>query len=166
MRKTKSPERPAPVDIRNEYSGRLPASLNEIKRLAGRLLKKNGFSRSGLSLLLVGDRRMRTLNRQLLNHDWTTDVITFGYVRPRSPESRRPGCAGEIIISMDTARKQALEFGHSTRYEFYFYLCHGILHMAGHDDDTPRKRRAMLEKQEKILKSLGVKKQKVKRVHS
>jgi probable rRNA maturation factor len=146
------------IEIRNEYTGVFRLSLPEVRRTALKLLKKAGFQHKALSLLLVGDRRMRTLNRKFLNHDWTTDVITFSYLerQPLAEQSTEP--LGEIIISLDTAKKMAAEFGHSPRYEFYFYLCHGLLHIAGYDDDTPRKRTAMLKKQEEILKAVGIQK--------
>ncbi len=161
--------RPASIEIHNECPKALCLPQAEVTRNARRILRKAGFAREGLSLLLVGDRRMRTLNRRFLKHDWTTDVITFGYKDPvcagqspvtsaRSREREVPVYAGEIIISVETAKKMAVELGHSARYEFYFYLCHGILHLAGYDDDTPRKRAAMLKRQEGILKRIGISK--------
>ncbi|MBP9865687.1 MAG: rRNA maturation RNase YbeY [Candidatus Omnitrophica bacterium] len=146
------------IEIRNACPKAFYLSLPELRRTAVSILKKTGFKQAGLSLLLVGDRRMRMLNRKFLNHDWTTDVITFSYQENKRQRSQAPVCAGEIIISLDTAKKTAEEFGHSPRYEFYFYLCHGILHLAGYDDDTPRKRTAMLKKQEEILKAVGIQK--------
>lgn len=151
-----SGSRIASIEIRNECTEAFTLSLSEVRRTAVQILEKCGFKNQGLSLLLVGDRRMRALNRKFLKHDWTTDVITFSYLEDRPPAVQRGLCAGEIIISLDTAKKTAVEFGHSSKYEFYFYLCHGILHLAGYDDDTPRKRAAMLRKQADILKALGI----------
>ncbi len=113
------------------------------------MLRKAGFRRAGLSILLVGDRRMRTLNRRFLNHDWTTDVISFDL-------GGMAGIAGELIISLETAKKMALKLGHSFRYEFYFYLCHGILHLAGEDDAAVRQRAKMFQRQERILRELRI----------
>jgi len=147
------------IEIRNEYAKPFALSLPEARRAAVKMLKKAGFKQGGLSLLLVSDRRMRALNRKFLNHDWTTDVITFSYGGDKTPAEQSRLCFGEIIISLDTAKTMAAEIGHSPKYEFYFYLCHGILHLAGHDDDTPRKRAAMLKRQEDILKAIGISKQ-------
>jgi len=146
------------IEIRNECPEAFRLSLPEVRRTAVQILKKAGFKKTGLSLLLVSDRRMRVLNRRFLNHDWSTDVITFSYGEQQGPADQSEEPLGEIIISLDTAKKMAVEFGHSPKYEFYFYLCHGILHLAGYDDDTPRKRAAMLKKQGAILKAIGIKK--------
>lgn len=150
----------AAIEIRNEFRGDFPLSEAAVRRAALRMLQIAGFPKAGLSLLLVGGRRMRALNRRFLNHDWTTDVVTFGYAEGSRP-AQTSACEvplGEIIISLDMAKKTAQELGHRPVYEFYFYLCHGILHLAGYDDDTPRKRAAMLKKQEDILKKIGIKK--------
>ena len=144
------PGRYASIEIRNECRS-IRLSLARIRTLARAILRKAGFNHEGLSLLLVGDRRMRTLNRRFLNHDWTTDVFSFDW-------EGAGGMAGELIISLETAKKAAVEAGHSFRYEFYFYLCHGILHLAGYDDDTPRKRDRMFREQERILKTIGIEK--------
>lgn len=146
------------IEIRNECPAAFYLSLPEVRRTAVQILKKVGLKQKGLSFLLVGDRRMRALNRKFLNHDWTTDVITFSYREQQTPAGQTVVPLGEIIISLDTAKKLAKELGHSPRYEFYFYLCHGILHLAGYDDDTLRKRTAMLKKQEDILKTVGISK--------
>ena len=153
------------IEIRNECPKVFCLSLPEVRRTAVQILKKAGYKQKGLSLLLVGDRRMRVLNRRFLNHDWTTDVITFSYGEQQTLADPSVVPLGEIIISLDTAKKMAVEFGHSPKYEFYFYHCHGILHLAGYDDDTPRKRAAMLKKQGEILKRIGIAKGKGRAKH-
>jgi len=140
------------VWVRRECKrGRL--ALAEVKKTARAILDASGFQKAGLSLFLVSDRRMRALNKLHLKHDYATDVLAF----PLDPAgSAGPALAGEIVISLETALKQAPLFGHTFRQEFYFYLCHGILHLAGWEDDTPAKRARMFRRQEKILKKLGI----------
>ena len=138
----------ASIEVRSECPG-IRISLAQVRRRARAMLRKAGFKRQGLSILLVGDRRMRVLNRRFLNHDRTTDVISFNL-------GGAGKIAGEVIISLETARTKAKELKHSFLYEFYFYLCHGILHLAGYEDSTQRRRQAMFRKQEKILKQLKI----------
>ncbi len=132
--------------------GRL--SLAEVKKTARAFLDASGFRNSGLSLLLVSDRRMRALNQRYLKHDYATDVLAFPL--DAAGGAGPAAMAGEIIISLETALRQAPLYGHTFRQEFYFYLCHGILHLAGWEDDTPLKRARMFRRQENLLKKLAI----------
>ncbi len=141
------------VWVRRECArGRL--SLREVQGVARQLLERCGFHSEGLNVLLVSDRRMRALNKLYLGHDTTTDVLAFPL--DTSAFHGSPVLAGEIVISLETALKQAPQYGHTFRQEFYFYLCHGILHLAGWNDKTVRERARMFRKQKKILKALGI----------
>lgn len=85
--------------------------------------------------LLTDDRQLRRLNRQFLGRDYPTDVLSF-------PAGN--GSLGDIAISVDRARRQAAEFGHSLEEEIAILMLHGVLHLAGmdHERDRGRMRRA------------------------
>lgn len=85
--------------------------------------------------LLTDDRELRRLNRQFLGRDYPTDVLSF-------PSGN--GSLGDIAISVDRARLQAAEFGHSLEEEIAILMLHGVLHLAGmdHERDRGRMRRA------------------------
>jgi probable rRNA maturation factor len=85
--------------------------------------------------LLTDDRELRRLNRQFLGRDYPTDVLSF-------PAAN--GSLGDIAISVDRARQQAAEFGHSLEEEIAILMLHGVLHLAGmdHERDRGRMRRA------------------------
>ncbi|EOQ88221.1 putative rRNA maturation factor YbeY [Leptospira yanagawae serovar Saopaulo str. Sao Paulo = ATCC 700523] len=87
-----------------------------------------------LSILLVDDMQMKTINGERRGKDKTTDVLSFPLYSefPQIPVQ----ILGEVVISMDTCRKQAIEIGHSLIDEFYRLLVHGILHLFGFDHET------------------------------
>jgi len=90
-----------------------------------------------VSVTIVGDRRMATLHRQFCGIPETTDVLTFQY--------------GEIVISAETAARQARQFHSTTERELQLYLLHGLLHLCGFDDGSPKSRHAMHKLQHKLM---------------
>ncbi len=95
-----------------------------------------------LSLTLVGDRKMRQLNRRWRGRDRTTDVLSFpqwdaeahGILQPAAWR-RRPLCLGDVVVSMPVAAAQAAAQGHDLPTELAHLLVHGLLHLMGHDHD-------------------------------
>lgn len=104
---------------------------------------------SEISLVFVGDSRMRALNKKYRGMDKTTDVLSFYYggEKPRD-------IFGEIIISVPQAKRQAKRQSYPLKRELLALFVHGILHLAGYEDETERGYRKMMDKQEEILKSL------------
>jgi probable rRNA maturation factor len=90
-----------------------------------------------VSVALVSDRRIAELHRRFLNERGPTDVITFQH--------------GEIVISAETARRQARAFRTSFEHELCLYLAHGLLHLLGYDDKTPAGAAEMKRLQEKLV---------------
>ena len=81
-----------------------------------------------VSLVLVGDQRIRNLNRQYRHRDQVTDVLSF--------VSDEPGQLGEVIIDYQQIIRQSQRFGNSTWRELIFITTHGLLHLLGYEDDT------------------------------
>jgi len=123
--------------------------LAGVGRSAMRAARCPGQSR--IEVALVGDTVMARLNWRFLRHRGATDVITF----PAGAGSK-DGVLGEIVISVDHARRQARRYGHSVRREVALLLVHGILHLRGHDDGTPRGAAGMHKRTEAILKRILV----------
>jgi probable rRNA maturation factor len=94
-----------------------------------------------ISGVLVSDRRMAELHRRFLNESGATDVITFQH--------------GEIVISAETARRQARSFGTSLDHELRLYIAHGLLHLRGYDDRTPKGAAEMNRLQEKLVAKIS-----------
>jgi probable rRNA maturation factor len=100
-------------------------------------------------VLLVGDRAIRRLNRAYLNRDHPTDVLAFP--QPRGLPLPGPHLLGDVVISVDTAARQAKAHGHSLSEELALLLIHGLLHLLGYDDSTPATRRRMWSTQVRLL---------------
>lgn len=123
-----------------------------LRRLAERVLVAVGEARSELSLELVGDGRMRRLNRQYRDKDRTTDVLAFAMRESSSPVST---LLGDVVISLPTARRQAEEGGRSLSEELAWLLIHGVLHLCGYDHErSPAEARRMKLRERKVLRDL------------
>ena len=90
------------------------------------------------------DERILEVNKQYLNHEYFTDIITFDY-------SDNKLISGDIFISLDTVKSNASIFNVSFDLEFKRILIHGILHLCGQDDKTPEMRLQMTEKENAAL---------------
>ena len=101
-----------------------------------------------LCVHLVGAAEMARVNETFLQHEGSTDVITFDH-----SESARPHALhGELFICLDDAVKQAKEFKTSWQSELTRYVIHGLLHLRGHDDLKPAARRAMKKEENRLLR--------------
>lgn len=89
----------------------------------------------------MGDRAVRTLNRKFHHADRPTDVLAFDL-----------GDTLDVAVSVDRARVQARELGHSLRTELGHLVTHGILHLAGWRDDSPARLARMNARTESLLK--------------
>ena len=105
-----------------------------------------------LGIHLVSESDMIRLNETFLRHRGSTDVITFDYAEPpqRSPLS------GEIFICVEQAIAQSRRFHTTWQSELIRYLVHGLLHLCGYDDTTPRGFRAMHRMEDRLLTQLGL----------
>ena len=108
-----------------------------------------------LSLSLVGDRAIRRLNRTWRKKDKSTDVLSFpaGELPRGTPGPRQ---LGDVVISLDTAKRQAKEYGRPLGTEVARYLVHGLLHLLGHDHERTQEARKMAALEEKLLGESGM----------
>lgn len=88
--------------------------------------------------LITRDAEIRRLNRDFLQKDYPTDVLSF-------PSQRTLGFLGDIAISFEQARRQAAEYGHSVSQEIAILMLHGVLHLLGMDHDKDRGQMARTE---------------------
>lgn len=106
------------------------------------------FSLKGeLSVAFVDDREMRELNRTYRNISRTTDVLAF--------EQGREGLIGDLVISLETARRRAALYGISLPEEIKRLVVHGIAHLAGHTHKRKKEGEKMREKESGILRLLS-----------
>jgi probable rRNA maturation factor len=110
----------------------------ELREFAGRLRSEVARG-NDFACLFTRDAELQRLNHEFLGHDYPTDVLSF-------PSGSKRGFIGEIAISVDRAKDQAREFGHTTAEELRILMLHGVLHLMGmdHEDDSGQMRRAEL----------------------
>jgi probable rRNA maturation factor len=111
--------------------------------------------RSGtVSVVLAGDDEMRELNRRFLGRDETTDVLAFPLQEDESEGPPGDDLLGEVVISVDVARREAAERGVPVEREIALYVVHGILHLAGYEDREEAARRRMRDAEARYLDQL------------
>ena len=136
-----------------------PIDLPRVAGIARAILKREGVREASLNIIFVSSRKIRSLNRQYLRRDYVTDVLAFDL-----RDVKRPGqVSGDIAICVDAAIRNARTYKTSLAQELVLYVAHGILHLLGFDDHSPRDIRAMREKERKILDYFGRKIEKVVR---
>ncbi len=126
-----------------------------LRRLAGRFLAGLRLSDAQLSVVVTTDRRIRAVNRRWRGKDQATDVLSFPAAEVPGPEEwGRP--LGDVVISLDTARRRAREDGRRLEDELARYLAHGLLHLLGHDHQDGRQARRMARAEARLLGSAGM----------
>jgi len=100
-----------------------------------------------ISITFLTDPELRAMNRQYLNHDWETDVISF----PLSEVGSEEPLIGDIYISYDRAVVQAQEYGVSVENEIHRLAIHGVLHLLGYDHETTAGAEMMRQKEDYYL---------------
>jgi probable rRNA maturation factor len=126
----------------------------KLKAQLTKLLEKLGLPEAELSVLFVGDRAMRTLNRQYRGKDKTTDVLSFS-LREGRFRGVQPNMLGDIVISLPMALHQAADAGFTLQQELERLLVHGLLHLVGYDhENDATAARTMRMKERNLLKGL------------
>ena len=115
-----------------------------------------------VSCVLVDDERIHEINREYRHIDRSTDVISFAMEdNDQFYVEGMPRTLGDIFISVDHAKKQAEEYGHSLRREMCFLFTHGILHLLGYDHMTDEQEKEMFGLQDEILGALSIEREEV-----
>jgi rRNA maturation RNase YbeY len=128
--------------------GRARVKQARFVRLAEQVLTAAGESESELSVELVGDRRMRQLNRVYRHKDRTTDVLAFPM---RESDNPCPALLGDVVISVPTALRQAREVGRSPDEELAALLVHGVLHLCGYDHERNKDEATRMRRRERAI---------------
>lgn len=137
------------IAITNEQRG-LEIDAGRLRAAIEQVLVGENIEEGELSVAVVDDPTIHDLNRRWLNHDEPTDVLSFVL------ERREGYVEGEIIVSADTARARAHEYGWPAHAELLLYVIHGALHLAGYDDKSPSDRAEMRNRERSYLARVGL----------
>jgi probable rRNA maturation factor len=129
-----------------------PCDRARLKKAVRLVLQEAGIRSAEISIAIVNDARMHELNRQYLQHDYPTDVLSFVLDHDADADS----LDGQIIASSDYAAREATKYGWTTDDELLLYVIHGCLHLVGHDDTTPEATQAMRKAEARYLKQFGL----------
>ncbi len=137
------------IEIANRQNS-LEFDGERLRRAVEAILRDAGVLTATVSIAVVDDPTIRKLNRQYLDHDCPTDVLSFALER----DGQR--LEGEVIVSSDTALRTAGHFGWSADDELVLYVVHGMLHLVGYDDGDPRSISEMRAAERRYLALLGI----------
>lgn len=115
------------------------------------VLGEQQVTRATISLAVVDDPTIHALNRQYLQHDYPTDVLSFRL------DDDPNHLNGEVVVSADTAARQAVDYGWRPDDELLLYVIHGILHLVGYDDKDLEDREMMRQQERHFLARFGLK---------
>lgn len=132
------PQEAVPIDRRH---------FREVVRL---VLEGEAIADAEVSLAFVDDATIHRLNKQYLNHDEPTDVLSF----PLSESSKK--LQGELVLGAEVAKARAAELGHDVQAELTLYVIHGLLHLCGYDDHDEADAREMRQREREYLGKLGL----------
>lgn len=116
-----------------------------LKRWIKAAIASEGFKAGEISIVLCSDTYLLAINKQYLRHDTYTDIVTF------DNSEQDDTIAGDIFISVDRVRENALKFGVPERDELHRVIIHGILHLCGYGDKKKEDKVRMTEKEDFYL---------------
>ena len=137
------------VEIVNEQSG-VEIDERKLAVAARKVLTGEGIEKATISIAVVDSDSIHRMNRQFLNHDYPTDVLSFPLKTTHSE------IEGDIAICPDVAAEAATEYGWRTADELLLYVIHGVLHLVGYDDKSAHTKERMRERERHYLDSFGL----------
>lgn len=123
-------------------------SRTKIKQWIKQVIEAKGKKMGNITYIFCDDEYLLEVNKQYLQHDYYTDVITFDYVENNL-------ISGDIFISTDRVRENALAFGSSETEELHRVIIHGALHLLGLKDKSEKEASQMRQAENEALKLLN-----------
>ena len=135
------------ITIKN-LQNKIPISTKEVKKTILKTLSFERIKKTGeITVCFVGDRKIKELNKKFLRKNEATDCLTFDMLEASDPKH----IFADIIISTDTALRNAKAFRTNISKEINLYLIHGVLHLLGYDDLTPKDKKLMRGKEKEYV---------------
>lgn len=144
------------IGLFNQTKENLDDKLELIEKVLKHGIEKLNLGEVEFNIIIVDNEYIHNLNKEYRHIDRETDVITFALEDDKTfnPESR---ILGDVYISIDKAKAQAIEYGHSLEREMCFLAVHGFLHLNGYDHMVEEDEKVMFGLQEEILNEMGIK---------
>jgi rRNA maturation RNase YbeY len=117
----------------------------EIKRFLEKVITEENKTPGDLVFILTSDEKVLEINRKFLKHNYYTDVISFDY-------SEEGAVKGEIYMSIDTIKRNAVDYKAGIQEELLRVMIHGVLHLCGYRDEDVKDKEKMVARQEQKLK--------------
>lgn len=131
--------------------------IDKIKDIILECLDYEGYDYSyEVSLSFVDNKEIQELNREFRGIDRATDVLSFPLLTDEFDIELEEESLGDIVISLERALEQSLEYDHSFEREVCFLVCHSMFHLLGYNHDTDENTKEMREKEEYILNKLNI----------
>ena len=143
------------LEVFNETNQNLE-EIKELDKLLPYLVKYFNLDNIVCNVIIVDNNKIHEINKEYRNIDRETDVISFALEDDKTINDSPIRVLGDIYISIDKAKSQAEEYGHSLKRELCFLTTHGFLHLLGYDHMKKEDEEIMFPLQEKILEEYGV----------
>ena len=140
-------------EIINNYHEKIDTLI--LTKLIDNIVKRFSLEDALFNIILVDNDYIHKLNKEYRNIDRETDVITFA-LEDNMDIKLEIRVLGDIYISIDKAKSQAIEYGHSFKRELSFLTVHGLLHLLGYDHQTKEDEEKMFQLQELILNAQNI----------
>ena len=147
------------IEVFNLTKEDLDKELKELKEFLINVAKDEKLGKVIFNVIIVDNDKIHEINKEYRNIDKETDVISFALEDEKSFNTKDVRMLGDIYISIDRVRSQALEYGHSEKRELYFLSVHGLLHLLGYDHMKKEDEEVMFAKQEEVLNRYGIKRE-------
>ena len=143
------------LEVFNEVNEKI-TEIDELKKLLLYLVYYFKLDNVLCSVIIVDNKTIHKINKEYRNIDRETDVISFALEDDKTINDSPIRVLGDIYISIEKAKEQAKEYGHSLKRELCFLMTHGFLHLLGYDHMKKEDENIMFPLQEKILNEFGV----------
>lgn len=143
------------IEVFNETNEKL-SEIDELDNLFKFLIDYFNLDDIVCSVIIVDNKKIHEINKEYRNIDRETDVISFALEDDEVINDSPIRVLGDIYISLDKAKSQAIEYNHSLKRELCFLMTHGFLHLLGYDHMKKEDEDIMFPLQEKILQEYGV----------
>lgn len=149
------------IDLMDETATLTDEELKLVEEVLQHAAQEEQVEAAEVSVTFVTNDMIQSINKEYRGKDQPTDVISFAMEEMGEGEleivgSLEPRMLGDIIISLDRTKEQADDYGHTFERELAFLAVHGFLHLLGYDHMNQEDEKKMFARQEEILTSLGI----------